>query len=225
VVYSIKEFKKGGNKMKKTVLVFDFDGTIADSLHMGIDIYNENISNKYNCKKVDLDNLEELKSKSTYELIKEHKINILKIPLLLFVVKKIMEERMGDVEAIPGMIETLKELNERGFRMGILTSNNKKNVELFLNHHGLDGLFEFIYSEKNLFGKDKAIKKMIKKESLKDILYIGDETRDVEACKKVGVPVVGVSWGFNTKVNLKSHNPTYLISKPSELLDIAAKIK
>ncbi|MCK5780628.1 MAG: HAD-IA family hydrolase [Psychrilyobacter sp.] len=211
--------------MKKTVFIFDFDGTIADSLHMGIEIFNKHIANKYNCKSIDTDNIEELKGKSTYELLKEHKINILKVPLLLYVAKKLMEEKMGEIELIEGMKEALKGLKNKGFRMGILTSNNKKNVELFLIHHGLEDLFEFVYSEKNLFGKDKAIKKMINTEKLEDIIYVGDETRDVEACKKVGVPVIGVSWGFNTKINLEAHKPNYLISSPQELVKIGEKIE
>jgi len=36
----------GGLIMKKTIFIFDFDGTIADSLHMGIDLYNNHIAKK-----------------------------------------------------------------------------------------------------------------------------------------------------------------------------------
>ena len=58
-------------------------------------------------------------------------------------------------------------------------------------------------------------------EKLDKIIYVGDETRDIEACKKVGVPIISVGWGFNTSANLKKHDPDYFIEDPKELLEIA----
>ena len=206
--------------MHKTTIVFDFDGTIADSLHMGIDLYNENIAKKFRCKMIEKDEIEELKGRNTYRLLKDHEISLFKLPILLYRLKRLMSKKMDEIPLIEGMKEVLFELHKLDFRIGILTSNNKKNVDNFLTHYGMREIFEFIYSERNLFGKDKAIAKIIKVEKLDKILYIGDETRDVEACKKVGVPVVAVGWGFNSIKNLKDHNPDYFITNPKELLEI-----
>jgi len=207
--------------MKKTIFVFDFDGTIADSLHMGIDLYNNHVAKKFKCKKIEKNEIEDLKGRNSYKLLKDHNINLIKLPIILFKMKKLMSEKMGEIPLIDGIKEALISLNKMGYKMGILTSNNKKNVDDFLNHYELRNLFEFIYSEKNLFGKDKAINRMIRIEKLDEIIYIGDETRDIEACKKVGVPIISVGWGFNTSLNLKKHNPNYFIEDPNELLDIA----
>ncbi|MEI6857788.1 HAD-IA family hydrolase [Psychrilyobacter sp.] len=211
--------------MKKTMFIFDFDGTIADSLHMGIDLYNNHIAKKLNCKKIEKNEIEDLKEKNTYKLLKDHNINLIKLPILLFRLKKLMSEKMGEIPLIDGIKEALISLNKMGYKIGVLTSNNKKNVDNFLNYYELRNLFEFIYSEKNIFGKDKAINKMIKIEKLDRIIYVGDETRDIEACKKVGVPIISVGWGFNTSVNLKKHNPDYLIEDPKGLLEIAMELE
>lgn len=207
--------------MKKTMFVFDFDGTIADSLHMGIDLYNNHIAKKFKCKKIEKNEIEDLKGRNNYKLLKDHDINLIKLPIILFRMKKLMALKMDEIPLIDGMKEVLTALNKMGHKMGILTSNNKKNVETFLNHYELKNLFEFVYSEKNVFGKDKAINRMIKIEKLDEIIYIGDETRDIEACKKVGVPIVSVGWGFNTSINLKNHDPDYFIENPNELVKIA----
>lgn len=207
--------------MKKTMFVFDFDGTIADSLHMGIDLYNNHIAKKLNCKKIEKNEIEDLKEKHTYKLLKDHDINLVKLPILLFRLKKLMSEKMEEIPLIDGIKEVLISLNKMGYKMGILTSNNKKNVANFLNHYELRNLFEFIYSEKNIFGKDKAINKIIKIEKLDEIIYVGDETRDIEACKKVGVPIISVGWGFNTAINLRKYDPDYFIENPQRLLEIA----
>ncbi len=216
---------EGGLIMKKTMFVFDFDGTIADSLHMGIDLYNNHIAKRLKCQKIEKNEIEDLKGKNIYKLLKDHEISLIKLPILLFKLKKLMSQKMGDIPLIDGINEVLISLNKMGYKMGILTSNNKKNVDDFLNHYELRNLFEFIYSEKNVFGKDKAINKMMKMENLDKIIYVGDETRDIEACKKVGVPIVSVGWGFNTSANLKKHDPDYFIEDPEELLEIAAGLE
>ena len=207
--------------MKKTMFIFDFDGTIADSLHMGIDLYNNHIAKKLRCKKIEKNDIEDLKGKNVYKLLKDHNINLIKLPVLLFRLKKLMSQKMDEIPLIDGIKEVLISLNNMGYNMGILTSNNKKNVDSFLNHYEMRNLFEFIYAEKNVFGKDKAINKMMKIENLDKIIYVGDETRDIEACKRIEVPIISVGWGFNTSDNLKKHEPDYFVENPNGLLEIA----
>ena len=211
--------------MKKHMFVFDFDGTIADSLHMGIDLYNNHIAKRLKCKQIEKEEVEDLKGRNTYKLLKDHNISLIKLPILLYRLKRMMSQKMGEIPLIDGMREVLVSLNGMGYKMGILTSNNNKNVEHFLSHYDMRSLFEFIYSEKNVFGKDKAIIKMMKVEKLDKLVYVGDETRDIEACKKAGVPIISVGWGFNTSMNLKSHNPDYFIEDPKELLEIAVGLE
>jgi phosphoglycolate phosphatase len=108
-------------------------------------------------------------------------------------------------------------LNKRGYRLGILTSNSSNNVKSFLRRNNLE-YFDFIHSESNLFGKDKVLKRL--KVRLNNLVYVGDETRDVEAGKKCGVKVVAVTWGLSTKEPLFKSRPDWLISDPNELLTI-----
>lgn len=53
-----------------------------------------------------------------------------------------------------------------------------------------------------------------------EVIYVGDETRDVEAAKKVGVKVIAVTWGINSEKILRKQNPDYLIVKPKELIEV-----
>jgi phosphoglycolate phosphatase len=52
------------------------------------------------------------------------------------------------------------------------------------------------------------------------VLYIGDETRDIEAAHKAGVRVAAVTWGYNNAEMLKRFSPDYLVSRPHELLSL-----
>jgi phosphoglycolate phosphatase-like HAD superfamily hydrolase len=50
-----------------------------------------------------------------------------------------------------------------------------------------------------------------------EIVYVGDETRDINSAKKSGVKAIAVGWGFNSPEILSKHNPDYLAVQPQEL--------
>jgi phosphoglycolate phosphatase len=82
--------------------------------------------------------------------------------------------------------------------------------------------FDFVHSDGSLFGKGKVIKKVLMKYkfSEENVMYIGDEVRDIEAAREAGIRVVSVAWGFNTKKALKMSNPDLIITRPVELLSL-----
>jgi phosphoglycolate phosphatase-like HAD superfamily hydrolase len=61
--------------------------------------------------------------------------------------------------------------------------------------------------------------------SAEEIVYVGDETRDIEASKKIHVKVIAVSWGFNSREALAKQKPEFLIHKPSELIEVMVSLQ
>jgi phosphoglycolate phosphatase-like HAD superfamily hydrolase len=123
------------------------------------------------------------------------------------------------------MVPALKELKKAGFSLGIITSNSEKNVKNFLEINEIFDIFDFIHSGRNLFGKDKVIKQLFKKKKIakNSIIYVGDETRDIEMAKKIGIPIIAVSWGFNAKEILGALGPNKMIDNPKDLLECVKK--
>jgi phosphoglycolate phosphatase-like HAD superfamily hydrolase len=105
-----------------------------------------------------------------------------------------------------------------GHYMYVLTSNDKAFVQRFLDAFDIN-CFEDIYSEMNIFGKAEALKKFMKLQGISapDMLYVGDEVRDIDACRKNKVTIVSVSWGFNTEDKLKEHSPDEIVKSPDDL--------
>jgi phosphoglycolate phosphatase-like HAD superfamily hydrolase len=89
-----------------------------------------------------------------------------------------------------------------------------------LDFNGVLGHFDFIHSATNLFGKHRVLRHLLRKQRLsaKEVFYVGDEARDIEASKKCGIPVVAVGWGFQSIRKLRSMNPDYLAQKPSDIV-------
>ncbi len=155
--------------------------------------------------------------------MKEYEISWLKIPLVVSIIRKAqkeLNENMDKIRPFPGIKEMLLSLKSK-CQIGILSSNSLENINKFLKANELE-IFDFVYSESNLFGKDKALKKLIKKYNLskKDIYYVGDEVRDIESCHKIGVKILCVSWGLNTKKILMENKPDFFVEEPRELVRI-----
>lgn len=198
-------------------LVFDFDGTIANTLENIVEVYND-IAPRFGCRKVSDSDLERIKSGRPEDFMHEFGISYLKLPLLAWMIRKKVKKNVAHVPLQNGIKDVLKNLHEAGIHLAILTSNSKENVEAFLQKNDLSDIFDFILSHKSVFGKGAPLLKL--KTKIKDLVYIGDEVRDIEAAKKAGVLSVGVSWGFQTEAAMKKASPDHLFNKPQELMTL-----
>ncbi|MCX7955508.1 MAG: HAD-IA family hydrolase [Patescibacteria group bacterium] len=213
------------NKIKKQnikTIIFDFDGTIADTLPYTFEKIIE-ISKKYKIKNNQI--IEKIKTISPKELFKEFKISWFKIPLIIWEIKKTQKQLYFDLDKIkifPGIKELLKNLKQRNIKIFIYSSNIKKNIDYFLKKEKIEECFDKIYVGKNLLGKDKDLFYILKKENLKkeEVFYVADEIRDVLACKRAKIKMVGVLWGLAGKEGFKKFTPDFLIKKPQQLLKL-----
>ncbi|OGK34308.1 hypothetical protein A3A93_00345 [Candidatus Roizmanbacteria bacterium RIFCSPLOWO2_01_FULL_38_12] len=201
------------------LVIFDFDGTIASSLPSYIKIYNL-VATKHNLQKIKKKDIPRLRGLSPKEVIAQLKVHFLQLPMLFFEGRNLMKKFENEILPIKGIKNVLKNLSKNN-KLIVLTSNTKKFVENFFIQHKID-YFSEIWSELNIFGKDRALKKILKKHALKpqQVLYIADEVRDIIACKKVGIAVASVTWGFNSRKILKKESPNYIINSPEKLVSL-----
>lgn len=211
-------------------LIFDFDGTIANTIPFTFKKILE-INKKFNVfgkneKKI----IEKIRTMDYKDLIKNFKISWMKIPLIVWEIKKSQEELYFQIEKIKvfsGIKNLLKNLNKKNISCYIYSSNTKKNIEKFLEVNNLKKYFKKIYTGSNLLGKDKDLIKILKKEKLKkeETLYVADEIRDFIACKKIDLKMIGVLWGMARKRGLTKKKIDYLVKKPKQILEIVLAYK
>ena len=102
--------------------------------------------------------------------------------------------------------------------IGIVSSNATDTISTLLKKFDIS--VEFI-STSSIFGKAKTLNAISFKRHLDraEVIYIGDEIRDVEACQKGNIDMLAVTWGFSSKDALqKTNTPT--IDHPLEILEI-----
>ncbi len=198
-------------------ILFDFDGTIVNSLELSLQIVND-MADKYHYRRATLEEIQRLKSLPLAERLRQIGLPLYKIPALKAESAVLYKRGLASLKPAEGMKELLHTLKREEHHMSVLSSNTEDNIAAFLKNNGLE-LFDFIRSS-NLFGKDKAIGKFMKQLGLRadELLYVGDELRDIEACKKAGVRIVAVAWGFDPLPLLESGNPDGIAKSPEELL-------
>ena len=204
--------------MKNSILVFDFDGTIADTFENLLRISNT-LSAEFNYSKIEPNEVEELKNKSSQEIIEYLGVPIMKIPTIVAKAKNKLHHEMAFIKPVAGLKEILLKLKSFGFCIGILSSNSQENVMKFLKKHHLD-FFDFITTTSKIWSKNTSLKKLMVnlKADPAEVIYIGDETRDILAAKKAGVKVIAVTWGYNSSKALKALQPDYLVHSPEDLM-------
>jgi len=203
--------------MIKTI-IFDFDGTIADTLPRILELYNQ-YAEDFNLPNLTKKEVESLRGKSAFEIIRSFGISTIKIPAIANKIRQELNSSITDIRMFKGMFELFETIKKRDLQLGLLTTNSKENVDKFLSYNQVS-FFDFVHSEKSLFGKSATLGKLITEYNLEkaQTVYVGDEVRDIDASKDNGIKVISVTWGFNTKEILKKNNPDYLVDNPSEIL-------
>lgn len=203
-------------------VIFDFDGTLANSIELLVHIFNENAP-VYGYATVDHAEFSALRRMGYKKAMKLKGIKLRVLPKMVVNLGREMKQHMGEVQPYAGTVHMLNELQRRNFSIGVLTSNQEDLVRDFFRVHQFPE-FDFIVSEKSLFGKDKALKRILKQRGLSrdDVLYVGDEPRDVDACRKASLPVIGVSWGLGGLEGFETHSPDYVAHERLDIVSIAS---
>lgn len=208
------------NKAKATIL-FDFDGTLAETMMLIHQVFNR-LSSVYGYRHLPDDEIEAHRHLSVREFIEWAGIPFWKVPLIAIHARRLMHNDIHAVHPPQGLVEVLTKIHECGrYRMDILTSNRRKNVLTFLAEHSM-GWFDEIHSTHSILSKKRRVLKYIRTLGVdpQNLYYVGDTSVDVESARLAGARTVGVTWGLNTAQVLSRSLPDHIVDDPSELLSI-----
>ncbi|HMA91947.1 MAG TPA: HAD hydrolase-like protein [Polyangiaceae bacterium] len=204
--------------------IFDFDGTLVDSMHHALACFNES-AHRYGLPQVSPEELPKLRRLGPKDAISEYGVPLWKIPMLVQAVRAGLRSRMQELEPFPGIKDFLHALKTvRKARCLLLTSNSRDNVEAFLARHEI-AVFEHLSCGTSMFGKGARLRKLAERARLnpETSAYVGDEVRDIEAARSAGIRSIAVSWGYGDRQALASENPDFLLDEPAQLLALWGK--
>lgn len=214
--------KQRGDRFRtkeSNIIIFDFDGTIADSYEYVLDFLRRKAG-----RKEAVSDREEvsLRGYPMHQMARKLGMPWWRMPFLFFEGRREMASLITSVELFPGMDTVIRTLFERGHKLYIISSNSEENIRDFLKQHNLEQYFTDIDGKAGLTNKSRFIRKVIEAHGLagKPIWYIGDEVRDVRAAQRANVHSVAVTWGYNNIHVLDRRKPDFLALHPDVLLEI-----
>ena len=204
--------------MKYKLIIFDFDGTLADSFPWFIKTMDI-ITEKFNLKKIDQKKIVELRKLDSASFLKYMKVPLYKIPIISAFILNMMSENIAEIKLFDGIASMFHELKAKGYKIAIVSTNSKDNIHKVLGEN-LFFLNDYFVGGVSLFGKESKLKKVIKLSRIdkKDAIYICDELRDIQASKKIGLPCGAVTWGVNDADALAALSPDEMFYEVEQIL-------
>lgn len=202
------------------LVIFDFDGTLADSFPWFLDVF-DHLADQFGFVKPDRSDLDMLRRLGPRELLKRLKVPLLKLPAIATYTQRLQSAQIDRIVLFEGIAEVLRELKARGVTLVVVTSNDAANVRTVLGEE-LSALIDHYACGSSLFGKADKFKGVLKAFKVKpdEVLSVGDELRDIEAARKTDIRVGAVTWGYALEDSLLSEKPDHVFGKPSDIVNI-----
>lgn len=197
------------------LLVFDFDGTLANSAGWFRSILPD-LSRRFGFRCPDEGELEVLRHKPPREVMRILNIPGWKLAFIAVHVRK----RAAKAEAFPlfeGVPDVLRAIAARGVKIAVVSSNAEGNVRRALGPEFSAQVASWSCGA-GLFGKAKHFRDVLRETKVapERALSVGDEIRDIEAARDVGMKTAAVAWGFGMKPALEAAGPDLLFETVGE---------
>ena len=191
-------------KMKFDGIILDIDGTIWNTTEVVAQAWNQTFEKYFpQITPVTPDILKGQFGK-TMDIIADNLFGDLNpkdrkflLEQCCFAEQKALVSNKNDI-TYPGVIETLHQLYYR-IPLFIVSNCQKGYIELVMQKNNITKLIK----DYECFGntglpKDKNICSIIKRNKLKNPIYVGDTQGDSDACKKAGIPFIYAAYGFGS---------------------------
>ncbi len=204
--------------MKYRLVIFDFDGTLADTFGWFAAMLNT-MAVKYHFKQVDPSEYETMRGLDARAVLKYLGVPLWKIPLIAAHMRKIMGDDIHHIALFEGVENVLRRLSQMGATLAVVSSNSAENIRHVLGAE-LAALIAHFECGVSVFGKEAKLRKILRQGGIprSDAIYIGDEIRDHQAAQDLGIAFGGASWGYTTPAALAAHAPGDVFARVEDIL-------
>jgi phosphoglycolate phosphatase len=200
------------------LLIFDFDGTLADSAFWFAQTLN-GVAKRYGFRQIDAAEMVELRGRPNREIVRRLNVPAWKTPFIAAHFRKLAAEAAPDLKLFPGVENMLRRLSAGGVKMAVVSSNSEATVRRVLGPE-LAGMMADYGCGASVFGKARKFRAVIRRAGVSeaDVLCVGDEVRDIEAARKAHLATGAVTWGYATPEILRAQRPSAVFETPGDIL-------
>ena len=213
-----RQRRDAGGPPARRLVLFDFDGVIADSLAPTSEVlrrvmtahgYPEFATPEALLRFVDANWFEGLRQAGVPLRVSDE--------LDDGVAEAVAAGAFAPYDGMPAVVSRLAARHD----VLIVTSNRSDIVETCLARYGIEGVADVL-------GGDKGHSKVDKIRAAQGRFgadngrswFVGDTVGDVVEGRKVGVGTIAVTWGWHARERLEAAAPDHLVTTPAELLEL-----
>ena len=202
--------------MPYALAIFDLDGTLADSFPWFLRTIND-IADRFGFRRVADEDIEGLRHASTREILARLEVPLWKLPAIARHARRLKAEAASEISLFKGVEAMLRTLATSGVQLALVTSDSEANARAKLGDAA--ALFAHFDCAASLFGKPAKFRRVIRRAGIEPdkVIAIGDEVRDVEAARAVGIACGAVCWGYAAPAALRALGPDHVFERMDEI--------
>jgi phosphoglycolate phosphatase len=205
--------------MRYALVIFDLDGTLADSFPWFLSVLNT-VAREFRFREVAEDDIEPLRHGSVHDILRKLEVPLWKVPRIATRMRAMKRADMAHIPLFAGVDAMLRALSDAGVTLALVSSDNEANVRDLLGEANAALISHFACGA-SLFGKAAKFKRVIREAGVVAgaTIAIGDEIRDIEAARTAGIACAAVTWGYAAPDALRAHKPDVVFEKMEEIAE------
>lgn len=203
--------------MPYSLAIFDLDGTLVDSFPWFLRTIND-VADRFGFRRVRDEDVEGLRHASTREILSRLEVPLWKLPAIARHARRLKGEAAAEIPLFAGAEAMLQTLAESRVQLALVTSDSEFNARQKLGASA--ALFAHFDCAASVFGKPAKFRRVIRRTGVvpQKVISIGDEVRDIEAARAVGIACGAVCWGYAAPAALRARGPDYTFERMDEIV-------
>jgi phosphoglycolate phosphatase len=203
-----------------SLVVFDLDGTLADSFPWFLSVVN-GVAREFGFRPIADADVEPLRRAGTREILRRLDVPLWKLPAIGRRMRALKRGQVERIALFPGVPAMLQALSDAGITLALVSSDNEDNARAQLGASA--AYFSHFACGASLFGKAAKFKRILRRTGIAptQAIAIGDEVRDIEAARAAGIACAAVAWGYAAREALAAHKPDMIFERVE---DIASRL-
>jgi len=154
------------------------------------------------------------------EIVRRLRIPMWKMPFIARYMRRRVAMEVDAITLFAGVGSLLHRLRDGQKTIAIVSSNSEANIRRILGAENAKTISYFSCGA-GLFGKARLLRKVMKRSGAHPFttLCVGDETRDIDAARRVGAIAAAVTWGYASTEVLREFKPDVVFESIEEIAD------
>jgi phosphoglycolate phosphatase len=203
--------------MRYSLVIFDLDGTLADSFPWFLRNVND-VADRFGFRRVADGDVAALRRAGVDEIFARLDVPRWKLPLIVRHMRKLKADHMASIALFPGVDPMLRALADAGVRLALVSSDNEANARGQLGGANA-ALFSAFDCGASVFGKAAKFRRVVKRAGANAAMTIaiGDELRDIDAARAAGIDCAAVTWGYAAPEALRARKPDVVFERMADI--------